>query len=84
MIAALALLLGRETMVPMNDVMHVAIFGADGKTIYRQPHVIRSGAQTITVTVPSRPARAGVDPDHVLLDRKPEDNGAEVDAGNGV
>ncbi|HYK04768.1 MAG TPA: ABC transporter permease [Thermoanaerobaculia bacterium] len=70
--------LGKEKPVPMNDAIEVAVFAADGKPLYRQPHRIRSGAQTITVTVPTPPARAGIDPDHELLDRKPEDNAVEV------
>jgi aminopeptidase N len=65
---------GRETPVPMNDLIDVGVFDADGKLIYCQPHRIRGGTQTITVVVPRKPSRAGVDPDRVLLDRKPEDN----------
>lgn len=72
---------GKERPVPMNDMIEVGVFGADGKASYRQPHRIRSGVQTITVTVRGRPVRAGVDPDHELLDRKPEDNLVDV-AGN--
>lgn len=70
--------LGKEKPVPMNDAIDVAVFDAKDREIYRQPHRIRSGMQTITVTVPGTPARAGVDPDHSLLDRKPEDNEAEA------
>ena len=65
---------GRERSAAMNDRIDVALFDAAGKTVYRQPHRIRSGMQSITVTVPRMPSRGGVDPDHVLLDRKPEDN----------
>jgi ABC-type transport system involved in multi-copper enzyme maturation permease subunit len=70
--------LGKEKPVPMNDTIEVALFAADGKPLYRQPHRIRSGAQTITITVPTPPARAALDPDHELLDRNPEDNEVEV------
>jgi ABC-type transport system involved in multi-copper enzyme maturation permease subunit len=75
--------LGKETPVPMNDLIEVAAFDADGKSIYRQPHRIRSGAQTITFTVPRAAARAGVDPDHELLDRQPGDNFQEVQPARG-
>jgi hypothetical protein len=76
--------MGKEKPVPMNDAIEVAVFDADGKSLYRQPHRIRSGTQTITVTVksPRKPASAAIDPDHALLDRKPDDNTAEVDAEN--
>ena len=35
---------------------------------YLQKHRIRSGKQTIAVTVPQKPARAGIDPRHLLSD----------------
>jgi ABC-2 type transport system permease protein len=69
---------GKEKAVPMNDTIVVAAFDAGGKVLYRAPHRIRSGEQTITIAVPRPPARAGIDPDHVLLDREPENNVAEV------
>jgi ABC-2 type transport system permease protein len=58
----------------MNDAIAVVVLDAGGKELYREQHRVRSGAQTITVTVPRPPARGGLDPDHVLLDREPEDN----------
>ena len=70
--------LGKETPVPMNDAIEVAVFDAQGKALYRAPHRIRSGAQAITVTVPRKPARAEIDPDHELLDRKPADNACQT------
>jgi ABC-2 type transport system permease protein len=69
---------GKEKPAPMNDAIEVAAFDADGKALYRAPHRIRSGVQTISFTVPRRPARAGVDPDHELLDRRPEDNEVDI------
>ena len=66
--------LGREKPVPMDDTIEIAAFDAQGKEIYRGVHRIRSGPQAITFDVPVRPARAEIDPDHELLDRKPEDN----------
>lgn len=72
---------GKEKPAPMNDSIEVAVYGADGKAVYRQPHEIHSGAQTITVNVKAAqpPVRAGLDPDHELLDRKPEDNEAQAE-----
>ena len=43
-------------------------------------HRIRSTEQTITVTVPREPARAGIDPYH-LLDWEMDDNIKEVRVG---
>jgi hypothetical protein len=39
-----------------------------------QRHRIHSGAQTIRITVPREPARAGIDPWRRLLDREGEDD----------
>ncbi|HYC60279.1 MAG TPA: ABC transporter permease [Thermoanaerobaculia bacterium] len=74
---------GKEKSVPMNDLIELAVFDARGRALYRHPHRVRSGEQTITavVTSPHAPARAGVDPDHELLDRKPEDNIATAASG---
>lgn len=63
---------GAETEVPMDELVPIGVFapGADGDELgaplYSQLHRVRSGEQTITVTVPGRPALAGVDPYHLL------------------
>ena len=65
---------GRETEVPMNDWVQVGVFAPTGKgtefgeTLYLQKHRLTSGKQTITVTVPRKPADAGIDPYHLLID----------------
>ena len=74
---------GKERPVPLNDAVEVAVFDANGRPLYRAPHRIRSGGQTITVVVSRQPARAGVDPDHTLLDREPENNEAEAQLARG-
>ena len=43
-----------------------------------QKHRIHSGEQTITVTVPSKPTSAGIDPNYLLIDVKTDDNFEEV------
>ena len=74
---------GIETEVPMNDLVQVGVFGAaekdekgeeSPKTLYMQLHRIRSGSQTITVTVPGKPTGAGIDPNNLLADRDENDN----------
>jgi len=57
---------GVETEVPMDDWVEVGVF--DAGQPYLQKHRIHSGTQTITVTVPQQPARAGIDPRHLLSD----------------
>ncbi len=70
---------GVETDLPMNDLVEIGIFAPAGegeilgRTLYRQRHRIRSGSQTITVILPEKPDRAGIDP-YGLLDWEEGDN----------
>lgn len=72
---------GNERPVPMNDPIEIALYDADGKSLYRARHRIRSGAQTIELVVARPPARAELDPDHELLDRNSADNEVREGAG---
>ncbi len=71
---------GREEDVPMNEWIPIGAFaptgeGRDfGKTLYLRKHRIRSGTQTIVLNLPSKPADAGIDPHHLLIDLEPFDN----------
>ena len=73
---------GTEREVPMNDAIEIGLYDAAGESIYNARHRIRSGAQTIEIIVNRPPARAVLDPDHELLDRKPDDNEVVVVAGS--
>jgi ABC-2 type transport system permease protein len=70
--------IGNDRAVPMDDLVDVAVFAAPrpgearGAPLYRRKHRIRSGRQTLTVTVPGRPARAGIDPFNTLIPRHDE------------
>jgi ABC-2 type transport system permease protein len=64
---------GVETTVPMDEWVPIGVFAraeAGAEELSRPLHVglhrIRAGQQTITVTVPQRPALAGIDPHHLL------------------
>lgn len=76
---------GAETEVPMDEWIPMGVFGPTqqsseyGETLYLRPHRIRSGAQTITVTVPRKPADAGIDPYVVLIDLERFDNVERVE-----
>jgi ABC-2 type transport system permease protein len=70
---------GTETDMPMDDFIEIGVYapapdGEEEEPLYLEMHRIRSGPQTITVTVPERPARAGIDPRHLLIDVRPGDN----------
>jgi ABC-2 type transport system permease protein len=79
---------GVETDIAMNDLIEIGVFApaegdeAPGTTrgapLYLAMHRIRTGPQTITVTVPQRPARAGIDPRYLLIDVQPGDNVLDV------
>jgi ABC-2 type transport system permease protein len=70
---------GRETEMPMTEPVEIGIFAAAqpgeilGRPLYVQKHRVRPGTQTITITVPQRPARGGIDP-YNLLDWEEGDN----------
>ncbi|HEX6040282.1 hypothetical protein [Longimicrobium sp.] len=79
---------GVETEVPMDEWIPIGVFaptetqGADfGQALYLRPHRIRSGEQTITVTVPKKPSDAGIDPYVVLIDLERFDNVEKVEIG---
>ncbi len=76
---------GAEASVPMNDLVEVAVFATDAspsadgqRVLYRKKHRLRSGEQTLTVTIDEKPARAGVDPYHLFLDERPDENLTDV------
>ncbi len=75
---------GRQTPVAMDEPVEVGVFaGASqgrslGETLYLKQHRIRSGKQTIVLTVPRLPTRAGIDPYRKLIERARDDNVAEV------
>ncbi|WP_375437690.1 M1 family aminopeptidase [uncultured Hymenobacter sp.] len=70
---------GTETKLPMQEWVEIGVFapaekGKTGKQLYQQKHLIKSGKQTIVLTVDNRPARAGVDPRNLLIDWNVADN----------
>ena len=74
---------GAETEVSMNDLVEVGVFAATedgrrGDPLYLQKHRVRSGEQSLTVTVPKKPARAGIDPRSLLIDIEAKDNTREI------
>lgn len=82
---------GKETEVPMDDLVEIGVFapgGEDddpdashGKQLYLKQPSIKNGKQTISITVPRMPGRAGIDPLKKLIDRKGDDNVVKVETG---
>ncbi len=63
---------GVVTEVPMDDWLEVGAF-PEGEP-YLEKHRIHSGKQTVTMTVPQKPDRAGIDPRHLLSDVEESDD----------
>ncbi|GAB3171494.1 M1 family aminopeptidase [Telluribacter humicola] len=76
---------GRETNIPIQDWIEIGVYAprAEGepsaKVLHLQKHRIRSGKQTFILNVPEQPARAGIDPNHLLIDLEMSDNVQKVD-----
>lgn len=76
---------GVATEVPMDQWVPIGVFappeqGAEfAETLYLRRHRIRSGEQTITVTVPREPSDAGIDPYLLLIDLERFDHVEEVE-----
>lgn len=63
---------GVESAVPMNDRVQIGVFGEPSNgdklanPLYLEKHRLPSDTSTITITVPRKPALAGVDPHHLF------------------
>ncbi|WUR14152.1 M1 family aminopeptidase [[Empedobacter] haloabium] len=66
--------LGAEKEVPMADLVDIGADDKDGRPLLRERRRIANGTTTFKMVVTGRPARAGIDPDNKLIDRKPDDN----------
>ena len=72
---------GVETDLPMDEPIEIGIYGSPEQgrgelsvALHLKQHRIRSGHQTITVTVPRKPTLAGIDPRHLLDWEEKEDD----------
>jgi hypothetical protein len=81
---------GRESEVPLDDWVDVAVFGerepggvAAGKLLVLEKRRLAETESTFEIVVDERPRRAGVDPFHKLVDRNPDDNTTAVVVASG-
>ncbi|HEY5799717.1 MAG TPA: M1 family aminopeptidase [Burkholderiaceae bacterium] len=74
--------LGEEKDVPLNDYIEIGADDANGKPLLRERKLITHAQSTFTLVVPKLPAKAGIDPDNKLIDRKPDDNMVSVELAN--
>lgn len=66
--------LGAEKEVAIRDLIDVGVDDKDGNSLLRERKLVTQKESTYTLVVNGRPARAGIDPDNKLIDRKPDDN----------
>ena len=77
---------GVETELPLDQWIPIGVFGEHepgydelSSPLYLQKHRIRTGEQTITVTVRGKPVLAGIDPHHLLdWEEKEDDDNIEA------
>ena len=73
--------LGKESDLPIDDLIDIGVIDANGDAIAVEKKRITSEESSFTMTVDKRPAKAGIDPLNKLIDRKPGDNAIVVTAG---
>ena len=72
--------LGIETEIPINDWVEIGVYKQDpekddkDKLIYLKRERITQKENTFTIVVDEEPNKAGIDPNHILIDRVPNDN----------
>lgn len=65
---------GKETPAEFEQEIDIGVLDKDDKYLYLKKHKIKSGKNTVQVTISGEPAKAGVDPLNVLIDRNSGDN----------
>ena len=68
-----------EQDLPLADYIEFGVDDGAGNPLVRERRRVTGGAQKLTFVVAGRPARAGIDPDYKLMDKKPTDNMVIVD-----
>ena len=66
--------LGEEHEVALHDMIEFGVDDKDGKPLAREHRMVTGKEIAVTMVVAGRPAKAGIDPDNKLIDRKPADN----------
>lgn len=66
--------LGKETEVPLDDLVDVGVVDDRGDPIVLERRRLTGKELEVTLVADRPPARAGIDPSNKLIDRKPDDN----------
>ena len=70
---------GEEQGVPLKDFIEFGVDDKDGNSLLRERRLVSASDVTVRMIVNTRPARAGIDPDHKLIDRKAGDNLIDIE-----
>jgi ABC-2 type transport system permease protein len=68
-----------EQDLPLADYIEFGVDDRAGNPLVRERRKVTGRAQSLRFVVAGRPGRAGIDPDHKLIDKKPTDNMVLVD-----
>jgi ABC-2 type transport system permease protein len=70
--------LGVEKEVPMDQPVDIGVLDAKGDMLLLVKRPVKSGTQDFVLSVSGKPAKAGIDPLNILIDRVPDDNTTRV------
>jgi len=73
---------GKEEKTDFTQEMDIGILDKNKKYLYLKKHLIKSGDNKIEIIVKEEPAKAGIDPLNVLIDRNSEDNITNINVMN--
>jgi hypothetical protein len=65
---------GEQTEVDFSDLIDVGALDEKGEALFVEPRRIGKGESEVAFTVATRPARVGLDPLNMLVDRTSDDN----------
>lgn len=65
---------GQQTEIDFDDVIEVGAIDDDGNALFTEQRRLKQGETELSFTVPTRPARVGLDPLNKLVDRTSDDN----------
>ncbi len=65
---------GEERQIEHQDWIDIGVLDAEGEYLYRAKHQLHEETTTLTLSVDAEPAKAGIDPMVMLVDRNASDN----------
>ncbi len=73
---------GNQTEAPLHDYIYVALMDEMGEEFYYQKHLFTENQSNLQIITDQIPAKAGIDPYLVLIDREMDNNICEVKEAN--